>query len=88
MAERLSSKSQKRLARSRQNYLNNFGGNAAVLNPAPKLWRDGRAVECGGLENRYPTRIGGSNPPLSARHQKWRGGPPNLPKEDLVLKWR
>ena len=28
--------------------------------------RDGRAVECGGLENRWPKRSGGSNPSLSA----------------------
>ena len=32
------------------------------------LRRDGRAVECGGLENRWARkRPGGSNPPLSAR---------------------
>jgi hypothetical protein len=33
--------------------------------------RGGRAVECGGLENRYVGNpgIGGSNPPLSASGQ-------------------
>ncbi len=32
------------------------------------LWRDGRVAEGGGLLNRYTvkSRIGGSNPPLSA----------------------
>ena len=31
------------------------------------FWRDGRVVECGGLENRCPLRwTGGSNPSLSA----------------------
>ena len=32
------------------------------------LWRGGRVVECGGLENRYVGNpgVGGSNPPLSA----------------------
>jgi hypothetical protein len=31
------------------------------------LWRGGRVVYCGGLENRFPlTRDGGSNPSLSA----------------------
>src|SRR2546428_13352312 len=33
-----------------------------------KVWRDGRVAEGGGLLNRYTvkSRIGGSNPPLSA----------------------
>ena len=31
------------------------------------IWRGGRAVECGGLENRFTlTGNGGSNPSLSA----------------------
>src|SRR2546428_2005777 len=34
-----------------------------------KVWRDGRVAEGGGLLSRYTvkSRIGGSNPPLSAR---------------------
>ena len=33
--------------------------------------RNGRVVECGGLENRCPfTRTGGSNPSSSANHYK------------------
>ena len=42
-------------------------------------WRGGRAVECGGLENRYVGNpgVGGSNPPLSAiragRHTAFGG---------------
>ena len=36
------------------------------LNIKLKVWRGGRVVERGGLENRYAfTGIGGSNPPLS-----------------------
>jgi hypothetical protein len=36
--------------------------------PPPKQWRDGRAVEGGGLENRCTRKgTGGSNPPPSAR---------------------
>ena len=32
-----------------------------------KTWRDGRVVDCGGLENRYPFAwIVGSNPTLSS----------------------
>jgi hypothetical protein len=38
------------------------------------LRRGGRAVECGGLENRYAGNpgIGGSNPPLSAGGRSFR----------------
>jgi hypothetical protein len=33
-------------------------------------WKDGRAVECGGLENRCPGDwTGGSNPSLSAKQK-------------------
>src|SRR5215207_7357400 len=38
------------------------------VNRYTQEWRGGRAVECGGLENRYVGNpgVGGSNPPLSA----------------------
>ena len=47
------------------------GGDAvegAGLGRYTRLRRGGRAVECGGLENRYVGNpgVGGSNPPLSA----------------------
>ncbi len=41
------------------------------------VWRDGRVVECGGLENRLASNpgYGGSNPPLSASyHTSARAG--------------
>ncbi len=39
-----------------------------MINAAVLYWRDGRVVECGGLENRCSAirGTGGSNPPLSA----------------------
>ena len=44
--------------------------------------RGGRAVECGGLENRWPGRTGSwvriPPPPLTARKPRWRLGCPEL----------
>src|SRR4029453_6173817 len=57
--------------------------------PSPPR-RGGRAVECGGLENRYPS-LGGSRvqipppPPNPAAHSSYRGGSRGFtPRRDKV----
>ena len=47
-------------------FVDQFGENLSRITKRLFYWRDGRVVECGGLENHFARKgDGGSNPPLS-----------------------
>lgn len=53
--------------------------------PSPPVRRGGRAVECGGLENRFTRKgNGGSNPSLSAKSGRVAAFESELGKAELA----